>query len=75
MANSQHGRTNLPAWQRFNRPVGSDGSVGILHETYIVERGNYEAIYGNMSVFGLAETTEHVRALGGRETARRPLKR
>ncbi len=27
---------HLPAWQRFNRSVGRDGSVGIFHETYIV---------------------------------------
>jgi hypothetical protein len=66
---------HLPAWQRFNRTVGSDGSVGSFHETYIVERGNYEAIYGNMPVFGLAKATEHVRAVGGRETARRCLMR
>jgi hypothetical protein len=66
---------HLPAWQRFNRTVGSDGSVGIFHETFIVERGNYEAIYGNMPVFGLAKATEHVRAIGGRETARRRLMR
>lgn len=62
---------HLPAWQRFNRTIGSDGSVGIFHETYIVERGNYEAIYSNMPPFGLAKATEHVPAIGRRETARR----
>jgi hypothetical protein len=66
---------HLPAWQHFNRTVGSDGSVGIFHETYLVERGNYEAIYSNIPVFGLAKATEHVRAIGGRETARRRLMR
>lgn len=66
---------HMPAWQRFNRSVGKDGSVGIFHETYIVERSNYEAIYSNMPVFGLAKATEHVRAVGGRETARRRLSR
>ncbi|HSL00963.1 MAG TPA: DUF4188 domain-containing protein [Rubrobacteraceae bacterium] len=66
---------HLPAWQRFNRTVGSDGSVGIWHETYIVEKANYEAIYSNMPPFGLAKATEHVRAVGGRETARRRLLR
>ena len=66
---------HLPAWQRFNRTVGSDGTVGIFHETFIVERGNYEAVYSNMPVFGLAKATEHVRAVGGRETARRRLMR
>jgi len=66
---------HLPAWQRFNRSVGKDGSVGIFHETYIVERANYEAIYSNMPPFGLAKATERVPAIGGRETARRRLMR
>ena len=66
---------HLPAWQRFNRSVGSDGSVGIFHETYMVEPGRFEAVYSNMPVFGLAKATEHVRAVGGRETARRRLMR
>lgn len=64
---------HLPAWQRFNRTVKSDGSVGIWHESYLVEPGQYEAVYNNMPVFGLAKATEHVRAVGGRETARRRL--
>ena len=66
---------HLPAWQRFNRTVGSDGSVGIFHETFLVERRSFEAIYSNMPVFGLAKATEHVRAVGGRETAQRRLMR
>jgi hypothetical protein len=66
---------HLPAWQRFNRSVGKDGSVGIFHETFVVERGNFEAVYSNMPVFGLAKATERVRAVGGRETARRRLMR
>jgi hypothetical protein len=66
---------HMPAWRHFNRTVGKDGTVGIFHETYIVERANYEAVYGNMPVFGLAKATEHVLAVGGRETARRRLMR
>src|ERR687893_3196841 len=62
---------HLPAWRRFNQTIGGDGSVGIFHETYLVERANYEAIYSNMPLFGLAKATEHARAVGGRETARR----
>ena len=27
---------HLPAWQRFNRVVEPDGSVGIWHESYLV---------------------------------------
>jgi len=69
------GDPHLPAWQRFNREVGKDGSVGIWHETYIVERAGFEAIYSNMPPFGLAKATERVPAVGGRETARRRLMR
>lgn len=55
--------------------VGADGSVGIWHETYMVQRADYEAIYSNMPLFGLAKATEHVPAIGRRETARRRLMR
>ncbi|WP_019498631.1 DUF4188 domain-containing protein [Pseudanabaena sp. PCC 6802] len=61
---------HLAAWQKFNRAVGSDGSVGIWHETYLIQPGQYEAIYGNMPAFGLAAATNHVPATGKRETAR-----
>ena len=61
---------HLSAWQRFNRVVGADGSVGIWHETYLINPGNYEAIYGNMPIFGLAAATKHVPVAGIRETAR-----
>ena len=64
---------HLPAWRRFNRTVKSDGSVGIFHESYLVEPGHHEAIYNNMPVFGLAKATKHVRAVGRLETARRRL--
>jgi len=64
---------HLRAWQRFNKAIGSDGSVGVWHETYLVEPGRYEAVYGNMPVFGLASATRHVPAVGRRETARRRL--
>ena len=61
---------HLKAWQRFNRVVGADGSVGIWHETYLINPGNYEAIYGNMPIFGLAAATKHVPMTGRKETAR-----
>jgi hypothetical protein len=64
---------HLEAWRRFNKTIGSDGSVGIWHETYLVDAGKYEAVYGNMPVFGLAAATKHVPAVGRRETARRRL--
>lgn len=64
---------HLAAWQRFNRAIGTDGSVGIFHETYQVQAGQYEAVYGNMPRFGLAAVADHVPATGKRETARRRL--
>lgn len=64
---------HLEAWRRFNRAIGADGSVGIWHETYLVDAGQYETVYGNMPVFGLAAATSHVAAVGRRETARRRL--
>jgi hypothetical protein len=64
---------HLRAWQRFNKAIGTDGSVGIWHETYLVEPGRYEAVYGNMPVFGLASATKHIPAVGRRETARHRL--
>jgi hypothetical protein len=64
---------HLGAWRRFNKHIGGDGSVGIWHETFLVEAGKYEALYGNMPIFGLAASTNHVSAIGRRETTRRRL--
>lgn len=61
---------HLSAWREFHRRVGDDGSVGIWHETYLVDRKAYECVYGNMPIFGLAAATRHVEAVGARETAR-----
>jgi Domain of unknown function (DUF4188) len=64
---------HLEPWKRFNRAVGASGSVGIWHETYLVEAGRYECVYGNMPAFGLAQAGRHLPARGSRETARRRL--
>ena len=50
---------HLKAWKRFNQSVGSDGSVGIWHESYEASPGHYEAVYVNMPAFGLAAATAH----------------
>ena len=63
------------SWQRFNKAVGTDGTVGIWHETYKVEAGSYECVYGNMPVFGLASATTHVPAVGQLERARTRIER
>lgn len=65
------GGVHLKEWQAFNRSVGTDGTVGIFHETYLLKEGQYECVYGNMPRMGLGAAGEHVPATGKRETARR----
>ncbi len=64
---------HLAAWQEFNQKLAKSGVVGIFHETYLIEPGKFEAVYSDMPVFGLAQATQHVPAVGRRETARRRL--
>jgi len=68
-------KAHLPAWAAFNRAIGTNGDVGIWHETYIVEPGKYESIYVNMPAFGLGAASKHAEgglfdATGKRESAR-----
>jgi Domain of unknown function (DUF4188) len=60
---------HLPAWQAFNRSVGTDGSVGIWHETYAVSPGSHESVYVNMPAFGLGKAGGLQPATGGRQSA------
>ncbi|WP_373541730.1 DUF4188 domain-containing protein [Chamaesiphon sp.] len=64
---------HLEPWRAFNRSIGNDGSVGIWHETYLVQAGQSESIYVNMPVFGLAAATNHVPIVSRKETARQRL--
>jgi Domain of unknown function (DUF4188) len=63
--------THLDAWKRFNKAVGANGSVGIWHETYVVQSGQYECIYGNMPRMGLAGAGSHGPVVSKKETAKR----
>ena len=63
---SQH----LPAWQAFNKAIGTDGSVGIWHETYQAGPGTHENIYVNMPPFGLGKAGSLVPAKGGLQSAK-----
>ena len=58
-----------PAWADFNRKVNSNGDVGIWHETYTIEPGQFEVVYNNMPLFGLAAATTSVPAVGQRQQA------
>jgi hypothetical protein len=37
-------RPHPRAWKDFNQRVGSDGSVGVWHETFLVNGGHFECI-------------------------------
>jgi hypothetical protein len=62
-------RHHRSAWAAFNRAIGSGGDVGIWHETYRVRSGDFECVYNNMPLFGLARATKCVPASGRRESA------
>ena len=63
--NSEH----LPAWQAFNKSIGTDGSVGIWHETYAASPGSYENVYVNMPPFGLGKAGTLQPASAGKQSA------
>ena len=51
-----------PHGAAFSRAVGSGGDVGIWHETYRVQPGNFECIYNNMPAFGLRKAMKLVQS-------------
>jgi hypothetical protein len=55
---------HLPEWRAFNRRTGSNGAVGIWHETYLASAGRYENIYVNMPAFGLGRAGTLLEAKG-----------
>ncbi|MGD6967844.1 DUF4188 domain-containing protein [Rossellomorea vietnamensis] len=65
-----HNDKHLTAWKNFNKKIGSNGAVGIYHETYQVKKGNYESIFGNMPRYGLGKALNHFPIGTGRNTAR-----
>lgn len=67
-------KAHWPAWTAFNKAVGTNGSVGIFHETYAVPAGASETIYANMPQFGLGKATSLVPATGSRNEARSRMK-
>ena len=66
-----HDATHWPAWTAFNKKaLAASGDVGIWHETYRVEAGQYETIYTNVPLRGLGKAGRLVPATGARESAR-----
>jgi len=65
---SDRNATHRPAWAAFNRRARKGpGTVGIWHETYLVDRA--ESIYFGMPAFGLAAATSSVPVARRGETA------
>ena len=60
---------HLPAWRSFNQMVGTNGDVGIWHETYKSRPGDYESVYVNMPLFGLARAGAALGAEGAYASA------
>ncbi len=60
---------HLPAWQAFNKSIGSSGDLGVWHETFRVQPGQYETVYVNMPPFGLGRVAQLVEATGRHATA------
>jgi hypothetical protein len=68
-------KRHIPAWQAFNRAIGTSGDVGIWHETYVVPPGHAESIYVNMPRYGLGLAGALHPAKGDRATAEKRLAR
>jgi hypothetical protein len=62
-------QTHYPYWVKFNQEIGSNGDVGIWHETFLVHAGEYECIYNNMPLRGLAKAAQHIDAVDRAATA------
>jgi hypothetical protein len=65
-------RLHFPAWQEYYEDgTKDDASLGIWHESYIVQPAEYETVYNNMPVWGLgaSEGSELVAASGRHDTA------
>ena len=65
-ANDPH----LEPWRKFNVKIGASGDVGVFHETFKVQPGNFESIYSNMPTMGLAAAGTHLSVTRARDAAR-----
>jgi hypothetical protein len=61
---------HFPAWAAFSKKIGTNGDVGIWHETYVVPAGGFEAVYVNMPPTGLGRFAKLVPARGDLARAR-----
>lgn len=62
-------QAHAPAWRQWIQRWGLGGAVGIWHETYRIEPGNYECVYHHMPRFGLGAAVPRIPATGALKTA------
>ena len=60
---------HLPAWRNFNQVIAKTNAVGIWHETFLIRAGEYECIYGNMPLMGLAKAAARLEIGAAQQTA------
>lgn len=60
---------HFPAWVAFNKRIKNSKAVGIYHETYKVQAGEYECIYHNMPPIGLGKVGKLMAAKGNYQSA------
>ena len=49
---------HLPAWKAFNKAIGTDGSVGIWHESYAATAGSYRNSNGGMTLIRKSDRSD-----------------
>ena len=54
------GNKHLKAWKEFNQKVGNNDAVGIFHETYVIKKGEYESVFVNMPLHGVAKAMKQI---------------
>ncbi len=55
---------HLPAWAAFNKATAGSGAVGVYHETYAIQPGQFENVYVDMPRTLLGRVVEPVEAKG-----------
>ncbi|NBD23023.1 DUF4188 domain-containing protein [Paenibacillus glycinis] len=64
------GELHLKTWDSYNKTISANGAVGIFHETYRVELGDFECVYNNMPKFGLGKAGNHIPVSRNMQTSR-----